>query len=872
LSHPERYLWLTLFCVFLFLGPYPIAGEAGGLFAFVPLQDAWNEDKEAHDLCNRGHGMVETFIESGQMSDLDSAILLLRRSLALRPSPHPQRAQSLTYLAQAFCCRAERADRSDDLDTGISLYRETLELRPEPHPKHHNSLCNRLASALLSRFERTGQAGDLEEAIVLQRQALDLGDDKPNTLNTLGVALRTRFQNTGHPHDLEEAILLLRKVLEEVPMHADAHCNLGGALFCRFKLAGQASDLLEGTAHLQEALELMPSEDPLRSGVLSTLASLLLEAFRQTGQRNDLDNAMSFLRQSLAQPDMPYACQLVSYSNLAIGLTMQYRWTGQRDDLDDAITCYQKIFEIIPASHPDQCRILNNLAIIYSLRHEDTEQPYDIEQAITFYRQALELMCAPHPMRSNSLVNLASALRCRSGNTNCLQDTEEAIALLEEAAQIHPEFLSCFASLNGLGSALKQRFHQTGQRSDLDKAIMCVKDALKAMPSHSSDRYLLLFSLATSLAERFDETQDIFDLEEAVYVFREGLYLLPINHPGLVRSRDLAIALVRLHSVSGNNQHLEEAFIAFSAAVQCQLSSIQDRFRAAKHWAIQADSHRHPSALEAYQEAINLLPLFAAIEMDLKTRQDMLLRSDGLARNAAHFAICADKFETAVEFLEGGRGVFWSQALRLRNPFDDLQVIAPALAQTLLTISRKLEKGSLRDAPRRAHNSVGEALTIQQEMALYRTLKNDWQETLDKARKLNGFENLLRPKPFDMLRKVAANGHVVMLNASVHGCDGLILTLTGVKHISFPNLSFMEARALILVLRTALSPSGRQVDIPESIQTSLHSDRTGRLFKDPGLTSDDLFRYVLRRLWEDVVYPVVQVLGLQVRKFFYVLA
>ncbi|TFY51795.1 hypothetical protein EVG20_g10832 [Dentipellis fragilis] len=60
------------------------------------------------------------------------------------------------------------------------------------------------------------------------------------------------------------------------------------------------------------------------------------------------------------------------------------------------------------------------------------------------------------------------------------------------------------------------------------------------------------------------------------------------------------------------------------------------------------------------------------------------------------------KYETALEFIETGRGVFWSQALQLRTPVDQLQAVDPDLAQKLRDVSRALEAGALRDVSKDA--------------------------------------------------------------------------------------------------------------------------------------------------------------------------
>jgi len=69
--------------------------------------------------------------------------------------------------------------------------------------------------------------------------------------------------------------------------------------------------------------------------------------------------------------------------------------------------------------------------------------------------------------------------------------------------------------------------------------------------------------------------------------------------------------------------------------------------------------------------------------LGLQARQQALASgSDGLARDAAACAIRLVQYGEAVELLEAGRGVFWSQALQLRTPMADLHDMAPDIEKT----------------------------------------------------------------------------------------------------------------------------------------------------------------------------------------------
>ena len=291
---------------------------------------------------------------------------------------------------------------------------------------------------------------------------------------------------------------------------------------------------------------------------------------------------------------------------------------------------------------------------------------------------------------------------------------------------------------------------------------------------------------------------------------------------------------------------------AFCIAVSSESSPPVDRFNAGIAWAKYAHS-THSSALDAYQQTINLLPHLATLGMHLQARQEALSSSNGLACNAASCAIEAGKLEKAVEFLEEGRGVFWAQSLQLRTPLDQLWGVAPELAKRLQGISNVLEKGSLRDVSRSMQDAPQKVMSIEKEASHFRRLGEDWRHTLDEVRKLEGFHDFLRPKSFDALQQAASQGPVVLLNASEYRCDGLIITQGGILHVPFPDLSLSTIKKWYITLQSVLSPAGIRDD-------QRHVKRVPEVKVDPEV----LFQHVLEKLWLTVVHPVVCALNLKV--------
>ncbi|KAF8970455.1 CHAT domain-containing protein [Flammula alnicola] len=826
-------------------------------------------------LNNLANAVATRFEQGGQRSDLDEAISLHRQALELRPSPHPDRSASLNNLASALKTQFEQGGQRSDLDEAISLYRQALEL-PPPHPLQSASFDN-LASALWTRFEQGGQRSDLDEAISLHRQALKLrpSPHRSGSLSNLANALLTRFQQGGQRSDLDEAVSLYRQALELRPSpHPDRSAslnNLASALKTRFEQGGQRGDLDEAISLYRQALELLPSPHPLRSASLNNLANALETRFEHGGQRrDDVDEAISLYRQALELRPSPHPRRYGSLSNLANALKTRFEQGGQRSDLDEAISLHRQALELRPSPHPLRSSVLNNLASALWTRFEQGGQRSDVDEAISLYRQALELRPSSHPLRSGILNNLASALWTRFEQGGQRRDLDEAISLHRQALKLlpspHPDRS---ASLNNLANALKTRFEQGGQRNDLDEAIPLHRQALELRPSPHPDRSASLNNLASALKTQFEQGGERSDLDEVISLHRQALELRPSPHPDRSTSfAALGDILVDAHSLTDrNSDFLEQAMCSFSAATQCLSQPPSRRLNIAKSWIRHADNHQHIHAIDAYDAALQALPQLAALSFSLQSRQEALSAgSDGLARDASRCAIRAGDLVKAVEFLEAGRSIFWSQSLSLRSPFDQLRDIEPQLADKLRHIADALELGSHRDISADISDNRRK-LSRDQEASRLNRLNEEWANGIDEVRKLKGFEDFLRPRRFSELQRAASEYPVVILVANNDGSHCLILTSTTIQHIDLPRLPTRRLQDLVRLVQVAVSESTVSFSSVERVMEDLavllgENRAVERMVHKLG-SSDDVFKRVLRILWNEVVKPVVDFLKIE---------
>jgi len=298
---------------------------------------------------------------------------------------------------------------------------------------------------------------------------------------------------------------------------------------------------------------------------------------------------------------------------------------------------------------------------------------------------------------------------------------------------------------------------------DLNTVIALLRAGITKFPSSSQNHAAALNNLGNALSTRFGQGGQRSDLDEAISLHRQALELLPSPHPDRSSTLSaLADVLVQAHSPTDrNSDFLEQAMSSLSDATQCFCQSPSSLFLIAKSWIYHAENHHHISAIDAYNAALQALPQLAALSSDIQSRQEALSAgSDGLARDASRCAIRTGNLVKAIEFLEAGRSIFWSQYLSLRSPFDRLHDVQPQLANKLQDISTELELGSHRDTLADISDNR-KKLSLDQEASRLNRLNEDWVTSINEVRKLNGFEDFLRPRRLSALQTAASEYPVV---------------------------------------------------------------------------------------------------------------
>ena len=159
--------------------------------------------------------LIEHFLITGSLADLDNAIGLLREAVARAPTDDPELPTVLGQLGIALHLRYAATGDASNLDTAIELLRHSTRAWQPAPPRA--SMLGRLSSFTLERFDRAGDPSDLESAINGLQEALEDASPsspaRPGLMRALAGSLRRRYAVTLERADLARSDTAYREAL-----------------------------------------------------------------------------------------------------------------------------------------------------------------------------------------------------------------------------------------------------------------------------------------------------------------------------------------------------------------------------------------------------------------------------------------------------------------------------------------------------------------------------------------------------------------------------------------------------------------------------------------------------------------------------------
>ncbi|KAI0246142.1 CHAT domain-containing protein [Lactifluus subvellereus] len=730
----------------------------------------------------------------GFITRLDGRIIRSQQWLSSNPYSHPRRRYNLIDLATALLDRCKLLNANEDLDKAILHITEANLLPFHPLDDTYQYLVScflTLARSLLIRFWRTRQPDDLKSSIIYSRHILNW--DLPS-----GIVSSMRKDIT---------VMLVRALGAHVEMEA------GSAI----------RDIEEMVVLCRELLTLGISGDDLVNSILFlNEAASAAFSLRATHEKKTLvqviDQVVDWTRKAM---EMCLPRSERAFMALAYTLTIRFVQTFSVQDIQEAISLCDQVI----ASHPlgDGRNPYQDNALFFTAQFSDllfkvypTSQY--LEDAISRVRTSL-VHSSPgssdHSMLTKSLADLTKS---RSRHFHLME---------------HPLATCSDVSLEVGPSALERidasdeswvEWSATGDvrracsLTTIDRQIQDLQGMLSGTLPQTSDSGTYFCALTDWYLARFYRTDDIADLEQSIewrqiqlastpadYLTQADFILLgqqlflafQRNHRislleesiSLIRHvvdaagaqgvfhrlalRELLRSLSRRWTLTRQRNDLDECVLLLQTSIDHNCTIPSDKLEAACIWAHIARRTAHPSISTAYESAMSWMQTSLVFAPTLHTKHAHLVAVQGANQMPlayASYRVQTGHLEQAVETLEQGRALLWSEMRGLRASIDQLSGVDTALATKLANINQDLEilmmsipPGGNGGADGSGTQSEGGTDAFGQFLKKQRKLLDERDTLTSHIQGLPGFEDFLKTPSFDTLRAAASRGPVIIV-------------------------------------------------------------------------------------------------------------
>ncbi|THH01595.1 hypothetical protein EW026_g1122 [Hermanssonia centrifuga] len=520
----------------------------------------------------------------------------------------------------------------------------------------------------------------------------------------------------------------------------------------------------------EDVLQGCPDEKPpLREEVSTCLVNCLMQRFRVHGRVEDLRRIEELVLHDSAR-------SIDNVHILGKLLITAFDWFRHQEFIDEAVKY----------SHLSVIAMSSTLKTRIPTPQDGIPEAEELEE-LTFAQAALQQLynaefAARYTQQSWWQEVLSPGSRMRPVNS-----------WVEETSRLHD-----------LGCAITKQFAVSPLRDNrqMSIALTVLRLAEQLAPRNSSQRWEYLFSLGTSHRVRHEIVQQPGwkDIKRAVELQSKAVEKLLVPNPRRIPAlSSLACSLLQLAQASGDETQYYRAVDLLEHVADAFYGFIHDRLEGAILWAsllhsdtpfsFEDEQTQLQRALEGYKKAISLLARAVWIGLSTSSR---LARLHSVPKTfASDAAACAIRLAelqsdpqrrqqylgTAVELLDQGRAILWSQASQLHADLRLLSTRQPELAAELNGVAAELARTAFKDGNADSGNATAD-------------LAYKWDELVDRVRQLDGFHDFLRSTPFAALRQAAGPTTIIIVNVSEHRCDTIIIPSQGaVRLVPLPKLS-----------------------------------------------------------------------------------
>ncbi len=692
---------------------------------------------------------------SQEKEDLDKSIIHYTEAIFLPPvsraGPSLHVVQLLFRLASALLDRSEDFDQTEDVEYSIEYLRYLQGFPLESFDIPRKVLITRLIQALAAQVQSdTGDSdtGDgtrnIEEIVVLCRELFTISADFPiGAFKCLNEAVDAEVQRGRPIKLLDEVIECLRDAVKvcQPGSYYGVLLALVDKLCIRFMDTHSNDDYEEATALVETILDPnQPGECPDSIRGLASLSATMLTHARSAFFKNPeySEEGIFRLRAELSSSSVNERRRFHVTEGLSAQLRGRFREYSLAESREEADSYTSQVVDLSSSQ-----------SLAQSGEHFSGSGDVREAYSTTAIRQKIRLLedlyfnTAPGTEHHQRLLRgLADWYKTKFTRTNDISDIEESIKyswLLVDAT--HPSDLRRVNSLRSLRDILLLAFGHTNRTNYLDESIILCYDILK-LKSARDEHFHVIWPLVSSLLTRWLLLRRTEDIHEAI----------------------------RLMSLAIDDPYTQEP----------------DRFQLSCEWAFLARCFSHPSASTAYKSAVSLMQRSLSFAPTISIQHARLVtmgeHCQSMPLDYASYQIDLGRFEEAVETLEKGRALLWSEMRGLRTPIAQLIKEDPPLAKRFSEINQELQAMTVSVTPS-ARPEVEDGVAQGRDgtdpfgrlVVMQRKLVEERDALISQIQGRPGLEGLLRAPLFTTLRSAASRGPVILINHCIWRSDILIL-------------------------------------------------------------------------------------------------
>jgi CHAT domain-containing protein/tetratricopeptide (TPR) repeat protein len=516
--------------------------------------------------------------------------------------------------------------------------------------------------------------------------------------------------------------------------------------------------------------------------VAYALAHTLHLRFTKTHSKKDFEEADALLENIIEPGGCPDSFRDVA-SSLSVLLAYGRAVSFQEPEYSEVAIARLRAQSSSPSL--DETHRLSNASIIASqsrLRFIEFSLEESLEEANSYISQLVNASSSS-TLAESAEHSWPKEVRETYSATDIQQKIEHLENLLSNTPPGTERYIKC---LGHLEDWYESKFRHTNNISDIEEAIKYSRLVLDATHAGAYERFGRLTSLSSLFDLAFDKTRNISYLEESIAISYDILeYRIPRISLFDV-TRQLVSSLLTRERLLGRIEDRHEAIRLISVVIDNQYGRESDRFRLACRWAIIARNIRHPTTLAAYKTAMSLMERSLSFAPTVSTQHARLIsmgeNCQTMPLDYASYQIDLGQFEEAVETLEQGRALLWSEMRGLRTPVFQLIGEDSPLAKKFAGINQELEALTVSVTPSGrpevedgVYQSKDGTDAFGRLVIKRKKLVEERDALVSQIRSQPGLERFPGAPSFDALRSAASHGPVITINHSFYRSDIIVV-------------------------------------------------------------------------------------------------